>query len=428
MDEVRVGQLISCVAFEFDGKSHRFGKAFISMTSDGLFLKFNIAGNKHIRFNECVGFKLSSDAIISKDELLWAMSTIKDPWNLHEDNEEDIERIIEALRTSERRETELNNSDHVYSLIEAADKCRKEVVLCLLGKPGIGKTEAVERFAKDHGRNVVHIIASQILPSEVSGMTMPNQETHSMDIFDHYRLSHMKDGDILFFDELLKGQQQVLNACLTLIQERRLMSGAKLPDVLVIAAANPLATPLQLPLEIRQRFMFVDVKWNRESWCRYMKGLGFDDGNAVKALSCLVETKMKEDSGWNAMTPRTATKLCTWLQDSGCSPAVKEYIIAEFGSDVFKLIKDAACGRDVKPAEVQVAEKVIEVLTPMCNDPDLESPADALVEAMTAAKGVAEGTGADMVELLSKLQALPEWGEIEKALSTSSIEKEKIEF
>lgn len=422
MDGVSVRQLAVSVAFEFDGKSLQFRCAYVTMMSNGLFMRIMDADDRHIRF------KLSDDPIMSKHELFHAMVSIKEQYPLNRENKMDIERIIEALRDSARRETKLNDNDQIYRLIEAADKCRKEVVLCLLGKPGIGKTEAVERFAKDHGRDVVHIIASQILPSEVSGMTMPNQDTHSMDIFDHYRLSHMKDGDILFFDELLKGQQQVLNACLTLIQERRLMSGTKLPDVLVIAAANPLATPLQLPLEIRQRFMFVNVEWNRLQWCDYMKSLGFDDRDSVKALSCLIERKMQEDAGWNTMTPRTATKLCTWLRDSECSQAVKEYITTEYGGDVLKLIKDAACGADVKPAEVQAAEKVIEVLAPMYNDPDLESPADALVEAMTAAQEVAKGTGTDMVELLDKLQALPEWGEIQKALAASEIEEEKIEF
>ena len=365
---------------------------------------------------------------MSKSKLLDAMINIIDTYHLTKYNEEDTEKIIEALQTDKKKETKLDNNDRVYRLIEAADKCRKEIVLCLLGKPGIGKTEAVERFAKDHGRNVVHIIASQILPSEVSGMTMPNQETHSMDIFDHYRLSHMKDGDILFFDELLKGQQQVLNACLTLIQERRLMSGTKLPDVLVIAAANPLATPLQLPLEIRQRFIFVNVEWNRLQWCEYMKSLGFKDWDFLDMLSRNVENKLNQDNAWNTLTPRTATKLCLWLRDSKNDPSVRIFIMETFGSDVLKDISNAVLGDGVKRPEVQTAEKIIEIIIPMYIDPDYKDDHRKMDEVMAVAKAVTEGKGDDLKELLSKLQALPEWDEIQKALSASEIEKEKIKF
>ena len=339
-----------------------------------------------------------------------------------------MRRATGILRKHGYEERKEMYNDDVYHLIEAADKCRKEIVLCLLGKPGIGKTEAVERFARDHNRNVVHIITSQILPSEVSGMTMPNQETKSMDVFDHYRLSHMKDGDILFFDELLKGQQQVLNACLTLIQERRLMSGTELPDVLIIAAANPLASPTQLPLEIRQRFMFVNVEWNRLQWCEYMESLGFKEEKFIDELSRSIERKLGKDDVWNTLTPRTATKLCLWLRDSGNDPSVRGFIIHSFGSDVLRDIDHAVFGNGVKSAEAQTAEKIIEILTPINADPDIAWPRPAIDEAMTAAKAVADGEETDLTELMSKLMALPEWGEIQNALLESEIEEEKIEF
>ena len=330
----------------------------------------------------------------------------------------------------ERKETELAQ-DKIYKLIEAADKCREEIVLCLMGKPGIGKTEAVERFARDHGRKVVHIIASQILPSEVSGMTMPNQETKSMDIFDHYRLSHMRDGDILFFDELLKGQQQVLNACLTLIQERRLMSGTKLPDVLVIAAANPLATPAQLPIEIRQRFLFVDVEWDEHGWIDYMRKLGFTDEEQLVKLADKVVSSLDRTDRWNTLTPRTATKLCLWLRASGNSPSVRDYIMSTFGGDVLSRISNAVNGSGVEKPEVQLAKKVIDFID---SHGDEEDPEDNLNSgcnrqiAAAKAEAVINGWSTDMSGLLDTLMKLPEWEQIQEVLKATEIEKEKIEF
>ena len=253
-----------------------------------------------------------------------------------------VHNLLEALLreiASTREERRPMLTSEISDLMEAVDKRRGDIVPCLLGAPGIGKTEGIETFAKEHGRNVVHIIASQILPTEVSGMTMPNQETHSMDVFDHSRLSHMRDGDILFLDELLKGQQQVLSACLTLVQERRLMSGTHLPDVIIVAAANPLASPKMLPEEIRQRFLFIDVEFDKQSWCDYMRERGVP--HPKELVPQLVTNG--DNAVWNTLTPRTMTKLVLWYRDVENDPVAKATVEAvirtEFGSGVLQAIK-----------------------------------------------------------------------------------------
>ena len=329
-----------------------------------------------------------------------------------------------------RKETsQLNGDDKVYNLIAQADRCRKEIVLCLLGQPGIGKTEAVERYARDHGRNVVHIIASQILPNEVSGITMPDRETHSMEIFDHYRLSHMKDGDILFFDELLQGQQQVLSACLTLIQERRLMSGAKLPDILIVAAANPLASPMQLRPEIRQRFMFVDVEWSPAKWKKYMLGKGFKDENTIGNLAVIVSNRMTATKDWNTLTPRTATKLCEWMLATNCDKAVKDYIDRAFGREVTEtidVIVKRTLGHDRKQAEIKAfRESVVDIMDHVVEDIRKEDAKRAVEEAIDKS---AKKESTDMSELMDILIAMPEWPAISKALESIEMPVDDIEF
>ena len=330
---------------------------------------------------------------------------------------------LEKYKINRTEENPMKSDDKIYHLIEQADRCRKDIVLCLLGKPGIGKTEAIERFARDHGRNVVHIIASQILPNEVSGMTMPNQETHSMDVFDHYRLSHMKDGDILFFDELLKGQQHVLNACLTLIQERRLMSGTKLPDVLIIAAANPLATPMQLPPEIRQRFMFVEVEWDQNAWIKYMKQEDFGDERNLDNLAKEVQKEVDgKFSDWNTLTPRTATKLCRWMRACGCNQNVREYIVDIFGYNIASLIESCANVVCAKSSKQQIAERVIECVTSATDEDDIG--AGVRRKALELAQKISDETDDrdDMAHLLASLKKLPEWNDIQEALKNSEID------
>ena len=350
---------------------------------------------------------------------------------------EDIEAAQLAIETIDGIERKVDTKvkkdiDEVYSLIEAADKCRDQIVLCLLGKPGIGKTEAVERFAKDHGRNVVHIIASQIMPNEVSGMTMPNQETRSMDVFDHYRLSHMKDGDILFFDELLKGQQQVLNACLTLIQERRLMSGTKLPDVLIIAAANPLASASQLPPEIRQRFLFHKVEWKSDRWIRYMQNLGFHDSVDMMGLVKEIEHGLTSSmSDWNVLTPRTATKLCLWMRETNCDPIVKKYIGREFGRNIAKMIDAISTNRVTMTPQMQIADTVLGILTEskaeyeergMTAGYNETEEYSKIVDAIEETKEIKEKGDEDLSGLLAILKELPIWDQIQDVLRNTKIE------
>lgn len=198
------------------------------------------------------------------------------------------------------------------ALLEIVDKKRDEIVPCLLGDPGIGKTQGIYEFAKAHDRQVVEIIASQIMPSEVSGITMPDSDTKSMQVFDHARLSSLKDGDILFFDELLQAPQAVLSACLTLIQERRMMSGKKLPDIMIVAAANPLRSPTLIAESIRQRFMFIELDWDSEAWCDYVQTKY--DCRPTARLITLINAAAKSSDRWNSLSPRTATKLLAWYQ------------------------------------------------------------------------------------------------------------------
>lgn len=320
---------------------------------------------------------------------------------------------------SGEKEERLGEIDRVYRLIEAADRRRDEIVLCLMGLPGIGKTQAIERFARDHGRNVVHIIASQIMPNEVSGMTMPDPETHTMQVFDHARLGHLRDGDIVFFDELLKGQQQVLNACLTLIQERRLMSGERLPDVLIVAATNPLASAKQLPVEIRQRFMFVSVEWDEDEWKSYMS----EAYGIVPVISMLsnIENELDRISRgvdkWNVLTPRSATKLLLWADSVRDDDKSYELVLDEIKDMYGANVRD-----DVKASIARSHSSEMEFLSSM---EDILSTSNVTDERVNGIVSTMRKSGhvssTDMSELIDALKSLPEWEEVSKALSETEV-------
>lgn len=199
--------------------------------------------------------------------------------------------------------------DRMVNMLGAMWCARDQIVPCLIGPPGIGKTAAVRKHAENMGAaNVVTIIASQILPSEVSGITMPDDSTKSMQIYDHYRLSSLKDGDILFFDELLEADQSVLSACLTLIESRMMMSGRTLPDIQIIAATNPTIQPSSLKEAIRQRFMFVEFNIDKDQTRDYIK-----ENTGIAVNEELLNKLESSNSGFNILTPRSLTKLCDWM-------------------------------------------------------------------------------------------------------------------
>ena len=291
------------------------------------------------------------------------------------------------------------------------DGVRDQIVPCFMGCPGIGKTHEIERYAKDRGKKVVHIIASQILPSEVSGITMPDKEAGGMTVYDHVRLSSLKDGDILFFDELLQGQQQVLSACLTLIQERRLMSDKPLPDVMIVAAANPLANPNQLPAAIRDRFLFIGMEFDFTEWKQYMK----DSQDIIIEDSMRNEIDASDTSvvGWNAQTPRTVTKLCKFITNNIDDNDLERFLFdANINSRLIKSLIMSAKGVSANSMS-KFTEKVEAVIKGISDIEDAHS--DVLNEINKLANGETSNTST----LMDMLMNMEEWDDVIKPMLES---------
>lgn len=298
----------------------------------------------------------------------------------------------------------------IYHFLEMIDKdgVRDQIVPCFMGCPGIGKTHEIERYAKDRGKKVVHIIASQILPSEVSGITMPDKEAGGMTVYDHVRLSSLKDGDILFFDELLQGQQQVLSACLTLIQERRLMSDKPLPDVMIVAAANPLANPNQLPAAIRDRFLFIGMEFSFAEWKQYMK----DSQDIIIEDSMQNEIDASDTSvvGWNAQTPRTVTKLCKFITNNIDDEDLERFLLdAHINSRLVKSLIMSAQG--VSASSMSKFTEKVEAVIKGISDSE-----DEHIVVLSEIDRLARGKTSDTSTLMNMLMNMDEWDDVIKPM------------
>ena len=100
----------------------------------------------------------------------------------------------------------------------------------LFGPPGCGKSEVVKQAAQVLGVNLHIINVSRISPLELEGVQIPSATFWTQ----------LKDGDILLFDEFLRGFPEVYNGLLDIITSRE-VGGFKLPNVFILAASNSTA-------------------------------------------------------------------------------------------------------------------------------------------------------------------------------------------
>lgn len=198
---------------------------------------------------------------------------------------------------------------NIKAYLDILDQHRDEMALALMSDPGLSKTSQCKQWCEEHGRQYFEFITSQRMPSEISGMAMPDADTKRMKIYDFDYLLDMKDGDVLAFDEFTNGNIMTLNACLTLIQERNMMSGRKLPSILIVAMGNPQGKCDMLP-QTKQRFLWLNVKFDEEAWCEWVE----KELNVVptQKLINIIKSTYKSGFGvqdYNYMTARTVTNL-----------------------------------------------------------------------------------------------------------------------
>jgi MoxR-like ATPase len=234
--------------------------------------------------------------------------------------------------------------DKITHLLDVVDKVRDDVALGLMSDPGLSKTSQVKQWAEAHDKRYCELIISQRMPSEISGMPMPVPDTQQMEVFDYSTLLELEDGDVLAFDEFTNGNIQTLNACLTLIQERTMLSGKKLPSLVIVAMGNPQGRCELLP-QTKQRFWWVTVNWHPDTWVKYMRlTWGVEpDKRIIQAITDQYKQGFASATDWNYWTPRTMENLIRiatqirrddpfWLT-GGIAPAMVHSIYASFRDD-----------------------------------------------------------------------------------------------
>lgn len=304
--------------------------------------------------------------------------------------------------------------ERMTQLLDMSWFLRSEIVPCLVGPPGIGKTAAVMQHAKAHHcGKVIKIVASRCIPSETVGMTMPDHERRTMTIYNSMQLGSLEDGDILFLDELLEADQFVLSTLLTVIESREMADGTPLPDIQIIAATNDTIPPEQLKGNIRQRFMFqrfmMDTK-QTEEYIRRRTGITVPNDVLLKLI--------EKGSDYNFLTPRSLTKLCLWVDATPEDRLddVARVIDGIWSTMIGTKLVHARRMRDQEldtPAN-QVKAEVRRILV------NTEHGTDMLVEHDNF-------DDCTMSEMLEILQGMPDWEQIAERLASKDVKEEKEE-
>jgi len=199
----------------------------------------------------------------------------------------------------------MKNIKEILEKVYTNEELRKSIVPLFIGDPGLGKTVLITEFAKEKGVELVELITSQMSPFEISGIAMPEKDSKKMVYYNFDKLENLKDGDILFFDELLNGNPVVLNACLTILEQRKFISGKPLPDIMIVAAANPQGMTPITP-QIKERFVWYNVKFSLPGWRTYMIDKYSITKTIANKLSSLIKNETFTDNNFN--TPRSIDK------------------------------------------------------------------------------------------------------------------------
>jgi len=140
------------------------------------------------------------------------------------------------------------------------------VPVLMHGDPGVGKTAGLRAIAKALNRTLHVLELSLLLPEDLGGI--PYVTEGMVRVAPPHWLVAVKDGDILFLDDLGAARPATLNAALGLILERRAGVHALPQGVSIVAATNSSAQygNADIPLPVLTRLAHVEVNLDVDQW------------------------------------------------------------------------------------------------------------------------------------------------------------------
>ena len=107
----------------------------------------------------------------------------------------------------------------------------------LVGPPGTGKSTIVQQAADLLGVHLHIINVNRLSPLEIEGLQMPVDNNTRVHMIPAVFWSRLAEGDIVLFDEYLRGFPEVQDALLDVLTSRR-VGAFQLPKVFFVGASN----------------------------------------------------------------------------------------------------------------------------------------------------------------------------------------------
>jgi hypothetical protein len=167
-----------------------------------------------------------------------------------------------------------HNTGAAMSVLRAVEISYRAAVPALLwGPPGVGKTASIRAMGVRMGVPVVEVIASIREPADFLGL--PVVVDGGVKYVPPSWVEELRDGGILFFDEISTAPPAVQAALLRVVLERR-VGEYQLPDtVWVVAAANPpdqAAGGWDLAPPLANRFIHLNWRHDAMRWAEDFPG------------------------------------------------------------------------------------------------------------------------------------------------------------
>ncbi len=213
------------------------------------------------------------------------------------------------------------------------------------GPPGIGKSSIVQQVADAHGMAMSDVRLSQLAPTDLRGLPVPDLETEKAKWFPPDFLPRSGKG-ILFLDEMNMAPPVVQGIAQQLILDRKVGSYVVPDGWFIWAAGNrreDRATVFDMPAPLANRFLHMDVAPDLDSFRKY----GVENGIAEEILaflsfrSPLLHKMSKTEPAWPS--PRSWAMASTMhLNKMNIDSAVGEATGVEFYGflDTYKKLPD----------------------------------------------------------------------------------------
>lgn len=150
---------------------------------------------------------------------------------------------------------------------------------------------------------------NEMMPNEVWVSKMPDLGTGVVKTLLTDTIARMKDGDILFLDEIFNDTlRQTLSVCLSVLEDRILPNGQPLPDVLIVAASNEDGMTHLTP-QIKERFVVYKIIFDIKVFRKHFYQYGFDD-KVIDDIAKIVESEKwsNKSNDWNYNSERSIHK------------------------------------------------------------------------------------------------------------------------